>query len=166
MSLGSLQGVLLGLEAAWHAVPPPSRSISRRFPFLGSLHVLLSSRCPDGPCHFLWNVPHFLSQWLPLSILQISALMPCSGETHSQRCLGGVPRHDEDLREPLVRRQGSQVSMRVARGSASWFSSHGRGLGPRDALKKDSRGLCRGAAGNPRFPRLLPGTLGNFPGCL
>ena len=23
-----------------------------------------------------------------------------------------------------------------------------------------------GAAGNPRFPRLLPGTLGNFPGCL
>ena len=26
--------------------------------------------------------------------------------------------HDEDLREPLVRRQGSQVSMRVARGSA------------------------------------------------
>ena len=59
-----------------------------------------------------------------------------------------------------------QVSMRVARGSASWLSSHGRGLGPRDALKKDSRGLCRGAAGNPRFPRLLPGTLGNFPGCL
>ena len=31
----------------------------------------------------------------------------------------------EDLREPLVRRQGSQVSMRVARGSASWLSSHG-----------------------------------------
>ena len=26
------------------------------------------------------------------------------------------PRHDEDLREPLVRRQGSQVSIRVARG--------------------------------------------------
>ena len=34
----------------------------------------------------------------------------------------------------------------MARGSASWLSSHGRGLGPRDALKKDSRGLCRGAA--------------------
>ena len=49
---------------------------------------------------------------------------------------------------------------------AYWLSSHGRGLGPRDALKKDSRGLSRGAAGNPRFPRLLPGTLGNFPGCL
>ena len=28
---------------------------------------------------------------------------------------GFLPRHDEDLREPLVRRQGSQVSMRVAR---------------------------------------------------
>ena len=26
-------------------------------------------------------------------------------------------RHDEDLREPLVRRQGRQVSMRMARGS-------------------------------------------------
>ena len=49
---------------------------------------------------------------------------------------------------------------------ASWLSSHGRGLGPRDALKKDSRGLCRGAAGNPRVPRLLPGTLGNFPGAV
>ena len=43
-------------------------------------------------------------------------------------------------------------------------SSHGRGLGPRDALKKDSRGLSRGTVGNPRVPGLLPGTLGNFPG--
>ena len=34
--------------------------------------------------------------------------------------------------------------VRVARGSASWLSSHGRGLGPRDALKKDSRGLFEG----------------------
>ena len=42
----------------------------------------------------------------------------------------------------------------------SIVASHGRGLGPRDALRKDSRGLCRGVAGNPRFPRLLPGTLG------
>ena len=36
--------------------------------------------------------------------------------------------------------QHEYFSMR-ARGSASWLSSHGRGLGPRDALKKDSRGL-------------------------
>ena len=45
-------------------------------------------------------------------------------------------------------------SMRVARGSASWLSSHGRGLGPRDALKKDSRGLCRGACGPTHVARL------------
>ena len=37
--------------------------------------------------------------------------------------------YDGELREPLVRRQGSQVSMSVARGSASLFSSPGRGLG-------------------------------------
>ena len=49
-------------------------------------------------------------------------------------CGGFLTRQDEDLREPLVRCQGSQVSVRVARGSASWLSSHGRGLGPRDAL--------------------------------
>ena len=30
-----------------------------------------------------------------------------------------LPRAERELREPLVRRQGSQVSMRVARGSAS-----------------------------------------------
>ena len=70
---------------------------------------------------------------------------------------GFLTRYERELREPLVWRQGSQVSMRVARGSASWLSSHGRGLGPRDALKEDSRGLSRGAEGNPRFPRLLPG---------
>ena len=35
-----------------------------------------------------------------------------------RRPFGFSPEHDEDLREPLVRRQGSQVSMRVARGRA------------------------------------------------
>ena len=38
------------------------------------------------------------------------------------------------------------------------------GLGPQDAIKKDSRGLSWVGAGNTRFPRPLPGTLGNFPG--
>ena len=38
------------------------------------------------------------------------------------------------------------------------------GLGPPDAFKKDSRGLSWVGAGNTRFPRPLPGTLGNFPG--
>ena len=79
---------------------------------------------------------------------------------------GFLARHGEDLREPLVRRQGRQVSLRVARRSALWLSSNGRGLGPQDALKRDSRGLSRVVAGKSRFPRLLPGTLGNFPGCL
>ena len=36
-------------------------------------------------------------------------------------------------------RQGSRVSMRVARGSASLLSRHGRGIWPRDVLKKVSR---------------------------
>ena len=90
-----------------------------------------------------------------------------SGVSSSCGARGGfLPRHDEDLREPLVRRQGSQVSLRVARRSALWLSSNGRGLGPQDALKRDSRGLSRVVAGKSRFPRLLPGTLGNFPGCL
>ena len=71
-----------------------------------------------------------------------------SGLSSSCGALGGfLARHDEDLREPLVRRQGSQVSLRVARGSASWLSSHGRGLGPRDALKRDYRGLSRVVSG-------------------
>ena len=47
-------------------------------------------------------------------------------------------RHDEDLREPLMWRQGSQVSMCMARGSVSLLSSHGRGIRPQDALKTDS----------------------------
>ena len=54
--------------------------------------------------------------------------------------------------------QGSQVSLRVARRSALWLSSNGRGLGPQDALKRDSRGLSQVVAGKSRFPRLLPGS--------
>ena len=36
-----------------------------------------------------------------------------------------LTRYDGEVSEPLVRRQGSRVSMRVARGSASLLSSHG-----------------------------------------
>ena len=61
---------------------------------------------------------------------------------------------------------GSHVSMRVARGSASLLSSHGRGIGPQDTLKKDSRGLSQVAAGNPGFPRCVQLTSGSFSGCL
>ena len=63
-----------------------------------------------------------------------------------------LTRYNGELREPLLWRQGSQVSMRVARGSASLLSSQGRGIGPHDGLKKDSRCLSRVAAGNPGFP--------------
>ena len=52
--------------------------------------------------------------------------------------MGFLTRYDGELREPLVRCQGSQVSMRVATGSASLLLSHGRGIGPQDASKKDS----------------------------
>ena len=55
--------------------------------------------------------------------------------------------------------------MRMAMGSGSLLSSHGRGIGPQDALK-DSRGLSRVAAGNPGFPRLVTVTSGSFSRCL
>ena len=44
-----------------------------------------------------------------------------------RRPWGFFTRQDEDLREPLVRCQGSQVSVRVARGSGlilSWYSEN------------------------------------------
>ena len=56
--------------------------------------------------------------------------------------------------------------MRVARGSASLLSSHGRGIGPQDVLKKDSRGLSQVEAGKSGVPRLVPETSGSFSGCL
>src|SRR5574339_720453 len=66
-----------------------------------------------------------------------------------------LTRYDGEVSEPLVVRQGSRVSMLVARGSASLLSRHGRGIWPRDVLKKVSRGLSRVEAGNPGFPRLV-----------
>ena len=66
----------------------------------------------------------------------------------------------------LLRCHGSQVSMDVAWGSASLLSSHGRGIEPQDASKKNSRGLSRGVAGNPGFPRLVPMTSGSLAGFL
>ena len=44
--------------------------------------------------------------------------------------------------------------------------SHGRGIGPQDALKGESRGFSRVAAGIPGFPRLVTVTSGNFSWCL
>ena len=78
--------------------------------------------------------------------------------------MGFLTRYDAKLSEPLLGHPGSRVSMRVARGSASLLSSHGRGIRPRDVLKKDSRGLSRVEAGNPRFPRLVQVTSGSSHG--
>ena len=60
--------------------------------------------------------------------------------------------YDGELREHLVWPQGSPVSIRVARGSVALLSSHGRGIGPKEALMVEPRGLSRIAAGNPGFP--------------
>ena len=57
--------------------------------------------------------------------------------------VGFLTRYDGELREPLMRRQGSQVSICMGRGNASLLSSHGWGRGIQDALKDDFRGLSR-----------------------
>ena len=80
--------------------------------------------------------------------------------------VGFLTRYDGELREPLVWLHGSHVSMRVARGSASLLSSHGRGIGPQEALKNDSQGLFPVAAGNPGFSRLVLVTSGSLTWCL
>ena len=72
--------------------------------------------------------------------------------------------------------RGSQGASRAAPGKSGL---HARGKGEcvmaleswegtraSRRVEEDSRGLSRVAAGNPRLPRLLPGTLGNFPGFL
>ena len=78
--------------------------------------------------------------------------MPCRKRRPSSRNDGGVSwffsscgasvgfliRYDGELRESLLRHQLIQVSMGVVRGNESLLSSHGRGIGPQDALKKDS----------------------------
>ena len=71
-----------------------------------------------------------------------------------------LTRYHGEVSEPLVGRQRSRVSMRVARGSAALLSSHGRVIWPRDVLKKVSRGLSRVEAGNPGFPGLVQVTQG------
>ena len=80
--------------------------------------------------------------------------------------MGFLSSYDWEIKEPLVWPQGSLVSNRFARGSAALLSSHSRGIGPQDALKGDSRGLSRVAAGNPGFPRLVTVTSGSFSVCL
>ena len=61
-----------------------------------------------------------------------------------------------------MQRQRSQASMRVARQIASLLWSHRKGLGPQDALKRDSRGLSRVVAGK-TFPSTSAGDLRELP---
>ena len=50
--------------------------------------------------------------------------------------------------------------------STALLSNNGRGIGPQDALKGESRGLSQVVAGNPGFPRLVTMTSGSFSGSL
>ena len=57
------------------------------------------------------------------------------------RRVGFLSNYDEEHREPLVWPQGSPVSIRVAKGTATFLLSHGRGIRPQDGLKGEYRGL-------------------------
>ena len=59
-----------------------------------------------------------------------------------------LSRYHEELREPLVLPQGSQVSIQVARASAGVLWSHGRGIRPQFAWKGESQGVSLVAAGS------------------
>ena len=52
--------------------------------------------------------------------------------------VGFLTSYDGELRENFVWRQGSRVSIRIARGSAALLLSHGRGIGPQGALKNEN----------------------------
>ena len=52
--------------------------------------------------------------------------------------MGFLTSYDGELRENFVWRQGSRVSIRIARGSAALLLSHGRGIGPQGALKNEN----------------------------
>ena len=83
-----------------------------------------------GSAHF--HLRHLHRGWRPplrVPTVRISTLFCQRGLL----CGFSITILDEDLREPLVRRQGSQDSLRVARRSALWLSSNGRRLGPQDA---------------------------------
>ena len=70
------------------------------------------------------------------SFLLLSYILQIKIELRSFAFLFSMPsvrfltRYDGEVSEPLVGRQGSRVSMRVARGSASLLPSRGRGGPP------------------------------------
>ena len=87
---------------------------------------------------------------------------PCRKRRPSSRDVGGVSwffwscgasvgfltRYDRELREPLVWCQGSQVSIRVARGRTSLLSSHGSGI----RAQRNEKGRLRSFSGCGRKP--------------
>ena len=81
-------------------------------------------------------------------------------------CVLFLSSYHGELREPLVWPQESPVSIRVARVSMTLLSNHGRGIGPQDVLKGESRSLSRVESGNPGFPQLVTVTSGSFSWCL
>ena len=87
-----------------------------------------------------------------------------SGVSSSCGARGGfLTKQDEDLREPLVRCQGSQVSVRVASGSASWLSSQWeRTRASRRVEEGHSRSFW-GCGGKASFPSTSAGHLRELP---
>ena len=73
-----------------------------------------------------------------------------------------LTRYDGEVSEPLVGAPGKSGLHASGEGERVIAPSHGRGLWPRDVLKKVSRGLSRVEAGNPGFPRLVQVTSGGF----
>ena len=64
--------------------------------------------------------------------------------------VGFLTRYDRELREPLVWCQGSQVSIRVARGRTSLLSSHGSGI----RAQRNEKGRSRSFSGHCIKPRV------------
>ena len=62
--------------------------------------------------------------------------------------LGFLCRYHQELREPLVLPQGSQVSIRVAKACAGVLWSHGRGIRPQFAWKGEPQGVSQVAEGS------------------
>ena len=92
------------------------------------------------------------------------------GGTHSTQQAGDGARQPRAQQEP---RQGSASTVKRWDGFPLpaphlrlLLQLHPEGLDWMGDVFYLARGLSRVAAGNPRFPRLLPGILGNFPGCL
>ena len=124
----------------------------------GTLKSLLQHHCSDKPRQHIKKQRHLFADKDPSS-----QSYSFSNVVLERRPQCAVSRE--------VRRRGQGAS-RGAPGKSGLHASgegerviaprHGRGLWPRDVLKKVSRGLSRVEAGNPGFPRLVQVTSGGF----